>query len=99
MRVLRILTVVMGVVIIAGTLVLGVLIARRLSGTARQPASFAIQLAEPEGTRIVTIAAFQDRLAVQLLGGGPDRVILLDPRTGGRVGQVALVPANGSEPR
>lgn len=99
MRALKILTVVMGVMILAGTLVLGVLIARRLSGAGQQPASFAVQLAEPEGTRIAAIAAVQDRLALQLQGGGPDRVVLMDQRTGARVGRVELAPRAGSVPR
>ena len=31
-----------------------------------------------------------DRLAILLTGGGPDRVVLLDPRTGDLVGRVGL---------
>jgi Family of unknown function (DUF6476) len=93
MRALTILTVVMGVMILGGTLVLGLLIARRVSGAGQQPASFAVQLAEPEGTRIAAIAALQDRLALQLQGGGPDRVLFIDQRTGARVGRIELAPA------
>ena len=92
MRALKIVTVLMGVMIVVGTAVLGVLIARRLSGAVRQPASFVVRLDEPEGTRMAGIAVLQDWLAIQLQGGGPDRVVLVDPRTGMRVGQVQLGP-------
>jgi hypothetical protein len=47
-------------------------------------------LEEPAGTRIAGIAAVQDRLAVQLQGGGVDRVLLLDPRTGAVAGRISL---------
>ena len=54
------------------------------------PANVAAVLDEPTGTRIVGIAALSDRLAVQLQGGGGDRILLVDPRTGGVVGRVLL---------
>jgi putative heme iron utilization protein len=47
-------------------------------------------LQEPEGTRIAGIAATADRLAVQLQGGGGDRVVLVDPRTGALAGRISL---------
>jgi hypothetical protein len=47
-------------------------------------------LEEPEGTRIAGIAAAQDRIAVQLRGGGPDRVVLVDPRALAPAGSVRL---------
>jgi hypothetical protein len=89
LRILKFVTVLMGVLIIAGTTVLGVTIVKRLSeptATTR----IAATLDEPEGTRIASIAATQDRLALHLQGGGPDRVVLLDPRTGTRTGSVSL---------
>ena len=98
MRALTILTVVMGLMIVGGTLVLGVLIARRLPGAGQQPAAFAVQLAEPEGTRIAAIGAMQDRLAVQLQGGGPDRVVLIDPRSGTRTGRIELTRPTATVP-
>ena len=99
MRALKIVTVVMGVIIIVGTAALAVLIARRLSGSVQSPASFAVQLAEPDGTRIAGIAVLQDRLAVRLEGGGPDRVVVVDPRTGATVGHIAVVPRTGAPTR
>ena len=91
MRFLKVLVIVMGVLIVVATTVLVVLIARRIGGTGTTaPASVAVVLDEPAGTRIVGIAAAGDRLAVQLQGGGPDRVVLVDPRTGAVVGRIGL---------
>ena len=49
------------------------------------PAS--VVLDEPVGTRITAVTAWRGGLAVTLAGGGPDRVVLLDPamRVVGRV--------------
>lgn len=98
MRALKIATVVMGVLIVLGTIGLLVALARRGASTgastgavATAPARpLAVTLAEPEGTRIVGVTALQDRLAVQLQGGGPDRIVLLDPHSGAAVGRIAL---------
>jgi hypothetical protein len=98
MRALKIATIVMGVLIVAGTTGLIVVIAHRLSGQAGPsastgatlPASVAAVLDEPVGTRIAGIVAVRDRLAVQLQGGGVDRVVLIDPATGGVTGRISL---------
>ena len=47
-------------------------------------------LDEPTGTRIGGIAALSDRLAVLLQGAGPDRIVLVNPRTGTEAGTIAL---------
>jgi hypothetical protein len=82
----------MGVVIVVATTVLIVLIARRIgSGSVAGPVvATSVLLDEPAGTRIATIAAAGDRLAVQLQGGGADRILLLDPHSGVVVGRVGL---------
>ena len=97
MRALKILVVVMGVLIVVGTATLAVLLVRRAGGdtaTTSQPAASATallrQLDEPSGTSIAAIALSTDRLVIQLRGGGPDRVVLLDPRNGATVARVAL---------
>ena len=90
MRALKILTIGMAVLIVVATITLGFLITRRLGGVAAIPAL--VLLNEPTGTRIAGIAAVADRLAVQLQGGGPDRVLLLDGRTLAPVGRAALAP-------
>jgi hypothetical protein len=89
MRGLLALVIAMGVLIVAGVGILAVTIMHRLSTPGIQPA---LALAEPAGTRMQAIAPAGDRLAILLTGGGPDRVILLDPRTGNLVGRVGLLP-------
>ncbi|MGH7155157.1 MAG: hypothetical protein ACREF3_14630, partial [Acetobacteraceae bacterium] len=82
MRVLTALTVAMGVLILVGTTVLVVTIVRRSGAPPAAMQAAAVVLNEPAGTRIAGIAAVADRLAVELQGGGPDRVVLVDPRSG-----------------
>jgi hypothetical protein len=90
MRALKMLTIVMGVMIVLGTVTLVVLIVLRAGGGVQVGAPGAQLLDEPAGTSIVGIALAQDRLAVHLRGGGPDRVILLDPHTGAIALRVGL---------
>jgi hypothetical protein len=98
LRALKLLVIVMGVLIVAGVGVIAVTVARRMSAPAAPAptAQFAPAVAgahtldEPEGTRIVGMAATADQLALRLEGGGPDRVVFVDPRTGGVVGRLAL---------
>ncbi len=95
MRALKIAVVVMGVLIVIGTMGLVIGIARRSQApvvpTAAWPASPArVVLDEPEGTRIAGIVAVRDRLAVQLQGGGADRVVLIDPASGAVAGRILL---------
>jgi len=96
MRALKILTIVMGVLIVGGTATLGVLIARRLGSA--QGAPFSVRLDEPEGTRIAAMAGVQDRLALYLQGGGPDRVVLIDPHSGARAGRLVVAPGPETRP-
>ena len=90
MRFLKLLVIGMGVLIVVATTVLVVLIVRRIGAPVAAPGQVASVLDEAEGTRIMGIAAVGDRLAVQLQGGGPDRVLLVDPRTGVVTGRVGL---------
>ena len=94
MRALKIAVVVMGVLIVVGTTALIVVVVHRMSSPplmAALPASMAAVLDEPAGTRIAGIAAVRDRLAIQLQGGGTDRVVLIDPATGAVSGRISLV--------
>jgi hypothetical protein len=70
-------------------LVVGI-VRRSSAPLASLPAPIATVLDEPTGTRITGIAALHERLAVQLQGGGADRVVLLDPGTGAVIGRVSL---------
>ncbi len=89
MRVLTALTVGMGVLILIGTTVLIVTIVKRSTAPGSAP-NVALVLDEPAGTRIAGLTAVADRLAIDLQGGGPDRVVLIDPRSGQIVGRIAL---------
>ena len=54
-------------------------------------APFARRLDEPDGTRITGMTAAADRLAVALQGGGgPDRIVLIDPRDGRVTGRLRI---------
>jgi hypothetical protein len=88
MRALKALTIVMGVLILGGTAMLGLVLARRMGSGGAAPVS--LLLDEPAGTRIAGIAGAGDRLVVQLQGGGPDRVVLIDPHSGVPTGKVVL---------
>ncbi len=98
LRAVKIAAIVMAVLIVLGTTTLFVMMAKRGMGSATPTAAMApmeiAQIAaildEPPGTRIAGITAVADRLAVQLTGGGADRIVLLDPRTGQVAGRVAL---------
>ena len=89
MQGLKVLVVVMGVLIVGGTVTLVVLLAGRMSGGADAIASAAV-LDEPVGTRVAGASVTQDRVAVHLQGGGPDRVAVVDTRTGRVVARVRL---------
>jgi hypothetical protein len=94
LRLLKIAVVVMGVLIIGGTTTLVVLVATRSAGlmatSGGLPPVVTAVLEEPEGSRIAGIAALADRLAVQVQGGGADRVLLIDPKTGAVAGRISL---------
>ena len=88
MRALLTAVVVMGVLIVAMVATLVVVIVRRLA----VPPALAQALNEAPGTHIQAIASAGDRLAVLLQGGGADRIVLLDPRSGQVVGRIGLAP-------
>jgi hypothetical protein len=93
MRALKAATIIMGVLILAGTAVLIATIVKRASApapVASAAAPFAVKLEEPAGTRITGVTAPGDLLALALAGGGPDRVVLLDPRSGRVAGRIAI---------
>jgi len=89
MRALKAATIGMGLLIVLGTTVLIITIIKRSSAPG-VPVDIAAVLDEPAGTRIAGIAAVGDRLAIQLQGGGVDRVVLVDPHTGAAAGRISL---------
>ena len=89
MRGLIALTVGMGVLILIGTTVLVVMLVARPTST-QVAQAFAVTLDQPAGTHIAAIAPSGDRLAIELQGGGPDRVVIVDPRTGAVLGRLVV---------
>lgn len=89
MQALRVLVVVMGVMIVVGTAALGVVLAQRMGGGAA-PQAWSLALDEPAGTQVVAAAASGDGLALSLRGGGAERVVVVDARTGRVVGRISV---------
>lgn len=92
MRALKFATIGMAVLIALGfAVIVATVIKRTAGGPAGLPdKAFAAVLDEPAGTSIAGIASAHDRLAVQLKGGGADRVVVIDPASGRVVGVVSL---------
>lgn len=89
MRALKAVTVLMGVLIVAGVAVLATALVYKTSGPAAAPA-WAASLDEPDGASVTGLAQSGALLAVGLRGGGPDRVVLVDPRTGRIAGRLSV---------
>lgn len=79
----------MGVLILAGVTVIVVTLIERTTAP-RMGAAVAATLEEPAGTHIAGVATEAGQLAVQLQGGGPDRVVVVDLRSGRVVARAAL---------
>jgi hypothetical protein len=92
MRALKVAVAVMGVLIVGGTVTLFVLIIQRLTGTAATSGPpVAASLEEPAGSHIVGVAdAGGGRVAVALQGGGPDRLVVVDLRTGRTLARIGV---------
>ncbi len=100
MRTLKALVIGMGILIVAGTAVIAVMIARRgadgaagdntaSGGASTTPAKIAL----PAGARVIETALDGDRIALRIvLTGGGERVMIIDARTGRRIGAVDLMP-------
>ena len=89
MQALRVLVVVMGVMIVGGTVALGVLVARKAGGGGAVLEA-AVVLDEPAGTRIAGASGSGDSVVLRLEGGGPDRVVVVDGRSGRVTGRIGL---------
>ena len=101
---LKVLVIVMGLLIVAGFVVVAAEIARRMStpNAARPPASgpsgsssggFTERVALPSGARVVSMNAVGDRLVVHVeTQGGPSAAYIVDPRNGALLGTVEFPP-------
>ena len=86
------LVIVMGVLIIAGTVGLIAVIVQRMSSAAPGAMSTAQRieggLGQPAGTHIRGLAGAGDRVAIWVEGPQGERVLLLDPRSGRVLGEL-----------
>lgn len=100
---LKVLVIVMGLLIIAGFVVIAAEIARRMStpNAGRSPAAssssaFTQRIALPSGARVVSMTAVNDRLLVHVeTQGGPAAAYVVDPRTGALLGTIEFPPGAG----
>ena len=86
MRLLKALVIVMGVLIVVGTVTLIVLIVQRSSGLGSNLT--AAGLGQPEGTRIAGIAGSDKTIAIWVVRPDGERVLLFDPARGRVVGEI-----------
>ena len=99
MRALKALVIVMGILIVAGTAVIAVTLARRSAddGAARTGGDAAVaapRIELPAGARVVETALDGTRIALRIvLADGTERIIVIDTETGRRTGAVDVVPA------
>ena len=81
----------MGILIVVGVTVLVLTMMQRMSAVSVPNASAGeVVLDEPAGTRIGSASMGTDRMAVQLSGGGPDRVVVVDTKSGRVISRVGL---------
>ena len=89
----------MGLLIVAGFVVVVVELGRRMSTLSggRPPATaFAERVALPAGARIVSVSATADRVIAHVeVPGGPAMAYIVDPRSGALLGTVEFAPGIG----
>jgi len=93
---LKVLVIVMGLLIVAGFVVIAAEIARRMStpNAGRPPTgTFSERIALPSGARVVSMTTAGDRLVVHVeTQGGPAAAYIVDPRNGALLGTVEFPP-------
>jgi len=94
---LKVLVIVMGLLIVAGFVVIAAEIARRMStsNAPRPPAgsTFAEKIALPSGAQVLSMNAVGDRLVVHVEGqDGLSTAYIVDPRSGALLGTIAFPP-------
>jgi hypothetical protein len=95
---LKVLVIVMGLLIVAGFVVIATEIARRMSspGNARSPAAstaFTQRIALPSGAQVVSMESVNDRLVVHVkTSDGQSTAYIIDPRNGALLGTVEFPP-------
>jgi hypothetical protein len=80
---------IMGVLIVAGTVTLVVLVVQRAGGGGGDNVVGVAHLGQPSGTRILSVAGVENRLAVLVVRpDGAERVLLVEPRRARVVGEL-----------
>jgi hypothetical protein len=91
--------IVMGLLIIAGFIVIAAEIARRMSNSSlagAPAAAFNSRIALPSGAHVVSMTTAGDRVVVHVeLQGGPAAAYIFDPRNGALLGTVEFPPGAG----
>jgi hypothetical protein len=98
MRGLKVLVIVMGVMLVGGTAVLIAAIIARSNRAAdvRSPRFEHAVIELPEGARVLGTETAGDRLVVRIaLAAGGEQLLLIDVRTGERLGTIELRPQGG----
>ena len=89
LRALKVLVVVMGVLIVAGTVTLGTLIVQRMGGVPPTIPAVSAGLGQPAGSRIVGVApGAEGRVVVAVARPDGDRLLILDSRNGRTLGEI-----------
>jgi hypothetical protein len=105
MRALKVLVVVMGVLLVGGTAALIAAIINRASHRAATPVVSSVPahgfdrtvIDLPEGGQLLGTEVVGDRILVRVaLEQGGEELILLDPRSGARVGTIDVRPSGAS---
>jgi len=100
MRALKILVIVMGVLLVAGTTALVIVVVARVNRPAAPPApavtgSRTIEL--PPGARVIATEASGDRLVVRLaLSEGGEELLIFDLASGARIASIMLQTKPGT---
>lgn len=89
MRGLVALAVGLGVLIVIGIGVIAFTIINRIASVGADRVT-SVTLEEPPGSRIASQSLGGDRVSLQLEGGGPDRLVIIDLRNGKVLGRVTL---------
>ena len=90
MRALKVLVVVMGVLIVAGTVTLVTLLVQRVGGVGAGTATADVALRQPAGSRIAGVAGAEGRWAVLVERPDGARLVLVDARSGRVVGEIRV---------
>ena len=93
---LKVLVIVMGLLIVAGFIIVAAEIARRMSSpsTARPPASaaFSERIALPAGAKIISMTTAGERLVVHVETPAGPAAYIVDPRSGTLLGTIEFPP-------